>query len=1151
MIKKLLCVVLSGSMIFGNAGITMASETEPKTVQENVNEETDSPEESFSEEDIFEDGISADDEAAELPDSTEQELEEEPEEADNIEMSEDTENLSEEPETEEMAESDDFSDGEEDAVSASASMMDGGITGDIAWSIDTSGCLTLKGNGDYDTSDYYWDAERGWSKWQDDIKTAIVEISGITKTRAMFKGCRNLTRITFKNCDFSKVTDMAFMFSDCESLTQLDTGSLKTGNVSHMQGMFRNCSKLKTLDVSKFDTSKVNDMNSMFLGCESLTQLNVRNFNTSRVTRMSGMFRECRNLKQLDVSRFNTANVTTMEEMFYCCESLTQLNVSNFNTANVVYMNGMFERCESLTQLNVRNFNTSNVEDMGKMFCTMSKLKSLDLNSFNTSNVQNMYFMFYGNESLTSLNIKNFDTSKVVDMNSMFGELKKMTSLDVSEFNTSKVKSMEGMFSRCYALKAVDVSHFNTSEVVKMGYMFNSCSSLESLNLSKFNTSSVNDARYMLYYIDNLKTLKTIPNLKCSIELPFTMSDSSGKKYTTMPTNSKCITLKVVASKPVVRKSIKTAKVTVKTATYNGSPQKPGVTVKLGNTTLKSGTDYTVTYSNNTKTGTKAVAKITGKGSYKDSVSKYFTIKACSLDGKVQVNLKTTIYTWDGQAKTPAFSIYMPKANAAGMISLQNEKDYTYKYLNNKEPGTATLQITGKGNFTGTKKIAYKISKAKQPVKVTPGSITKLYTDKGKSYKISVSGKKEFAKVTYSTTNAKIASVKNSKIMLNGEGVATVTVKVAATKHYQAQNIAIKINVLKRQNITTAVKNGAKIAYSTTMKSLGAKVPSEGGKLTYKSLDTSIVSVDSKGNLNFKKAKKLGKVTIQITAAKSSSYAPATRKLTITTVKGTPSVSCVQQQERKIYDGAFNLGAKADQNATLVYSSSNSAIASVASDGTVTLKEWQENDIQREVQITVTTKSTTFYNAAKPVIVNLTVIKKKNLQQRIEDEKIKFPDGKFWNHVVNSYSDLTDNLDSSGAPERFQDTISDVPCKHHGTQSGIDPIPGNGEYDCNKFDGAIQCDGFARKVFYDIWEGQRVSGLQRIYDNNVQVGDYVRINNNGHSAIVTEVYSDSFKVIECNLDGDGRHHNCLLRHNWTYSKSSVTYRVHAVNYSLN
>ena len=93
--------------------------------------------------------------------------------------------------------------------------------------------------------------------------------------------------------------------------------------------------------------------------------------------------------------------------------------------------------------------------------------------------------------------------------------------------------------------------------------------------------------------------------------------------------------------------------------------------------------------------------------------------------------------------------------------------------------------------------------------------------------------------------------------------------------------------------------------------------------------------------------------------------------------------------------------------------------------------------------------------------------------------------------------------------------------------------------------------GLQEKYFMISGKGREYQAFRRIYDNNVQVGDYVRINNNGHSAIVTEVYSDSFKVIECNLDGDGRHHNCLLRHNWTYSKSSVTYRVHAVNYSLN
>ena len=81
-------------------------------------------------------------------------------------------------------------------------------------------------------------------------------------------------------------------------------------------------------------------------------------------------------------------------------------------------------------------------------------------------------------------------------------------------------------------------------------------------------------------------------------------------------------------------------------------------------------------------------------------------------------------------------------------------------------------------------------------------------------------------------------------------------------------------------------------------------------------------------------------------------------------------------------------------------------------------------------------------------------------------------------NVVNSYSDLTDNLDSSGAPERFQDTISDVPCKHHGTQSGIDPIPGNGEYDCNKFDGLSSVMGLQEKYFMISGKGREYQAFR-------------------------------------------------------------------------
>lgn len=59
--------------------------------------------------------------------------------------------------------------------------------------------------------------------------------------------------------------------------------------------------------------------------------------------------------------------------------------------------------------------------------------------------------------------------------------------------------------------------------------------------------------------------------------------------------------------------------------TYTGKQIKPSVTVKDGKTTLKSGTNYTVSYGTNKSTG-KAYVKITGKGNYTGTITKYFNI---------------------------------------------------------------------------------------------------------------------------------------------------------------------------------------------------------------------------------------------------------------------------------------------------------------------------------------------------------------------------------------------------------------------------------------------------------------------------------------------------------------------------------------------
>ncbi|MBQ9212710.1 MAG: hypothetical protein IJ150_02045, partial [Bacteroidales bacterium] len=73
------------------------------------------------------------------------------------------------------------------------------------------------------------------------------------------------------------------------------------------------------------------------------------------------------------------------------------------------------------------------------------------------------------------------------------------------------------------------------------------------------------------------------------------------------------------------RKSVEDLTITIPTQTYTGSAIEPEVTVMDGKTTLTLGTDYEVSYSDNTNVGT-ATAKITGKGNYSGTVEKTFEI---------------------------------------------------------------------------------------------------------------------------------------------------------------------------------------------------------------------------------------------------------------------------------------------------------------------------------------------------------------------------------------------------------------------------------------------------------------------------------------------------------------------------------------------
>ena len=148
--------------------------------------------------------------------------------------------------------------------------------------------------------------------------------------------------------------------------------------------------------------------------------------------------------------------------------------------------------------------------------------------------------------------------------------------------------------------------------------------------------------------------------------------------------------------------------------TYSGSAKKPTVTVKDGTKTLVSGTDYTVAYSNNTKAGTATVT-VTGKGNYSGTLKKTFTIKAKTIAG-CKATLSATSYVYTGLAKKPSVVV------KDGTQTLVNGTDYTVSYTNNIKVGTATVTVTGKGNYSGTLKKSFTIKLASTTAKITAGA---------------------------------------------------------------------------------------------------------------------------------------------------------------------------------------------------------------------------------------------------------------------------------------------------------------------------------------------------------------------------------------------------------------------------------------------
>lgn len=232
----------------------------------------------------------------------------------------------------------------------------------------------------------------------------------------------------------------------------------------------------------------------------------------------------------------------------------------------------------------------------------------------------------------------------------------------------------------------------------------------------------------------------------------------------------------------------------ISTQGYDPKGAKPSVTVKFGTNVLKEGTDYKVTYRNNTAIGT-AWAKITGIGKYRGTVSKSFKIIKRSVNKLTFPILKDR--TYNGKSQKPSLTI---RNNGT---KLTYKKDYTVTYSKNKNVGRAVITVKFKGNYSGTKKLYFHIlpkavslstvkSTARKKMKVTWKKVSG-----GSSYQVQYSLKSNFSGAktvtagsgSSSKTISKLASKKTYYVRIRSYK------KVSGKTYYSAWSKAKKVRV--------------------------------------------------------------------------------------------------------------------------------------------------------------------------------------------------------------------------------------------------------------------------------------------------------------------------------------------------------------------
>ena len=413
----------------------------------------------------------------------------------------------------------------------------------------------------------------------------------------------------------------------------------------------------------------------------------------------------------------------------------------------------------------------------------------------------------------------------------------------------------------------------------------------------------------------------TVNGKTLTVGTDYTVSDLTGTEpgsYPVTVTGTGNYTGTVTKSFEIAKADISSAAITYDAGPYGytGKEWKPEVTVSFNSATLTAGNDYTVSYENNINAGTAKII-ITGIGDHFTGLTeKTFTINSAEISGCTFAPIADV--TYNTKAHTPEVTV------AISGRTLEADKDYTVSYASNVNAGTATVTVTGKGNFTGSANTTFTIAKADLNLSVY--TISSLCTETevktstlpsnffladetetGFSIALTAAG----GDALFTQAPAVVDGENVITYQLNGgTGEATFNVTVTpVSSNYKAGTYDLKIQAYDKTNVSNRIvfESGSAVYTGSGIKYEKATIAghSSGMHYTYAPDVATGATLDAAGL-----PLTVGTYTVTATYSDASSYGYKTATFTITkaTPVGTPAYTKIETSGKTLADTKLTVG---------------------------------------------------------------------------------------------------------------------------------------------------------------------------------------------------------------------------------------------------